>query len=151
MTFREWQEGQPFEMQVGGQTRFGVKLAPGWEKENGKFFEIRFRALMFDSMKIEAIAHNKQVDAMRQAGGRLARTHDNRLIVVNEVRRGVFAGYYVNFTAYQNLQKSEITFIQAKAGERAGEVDIIMDKLHNLREKESILLKSLEIFLEDAK
>ena len=153
MTFKDWKEGKPFEMQApGAGTRYGVKilLLEYYEDDPDEPGERRRRkanAFFFDTNTLEFVAHNKKLEEVRPLRGRLARTHDNAFIVVKPLRKGVWAGYYVNLTRYQTFSDSEIDLIPVEVGERRDEVDITLKKLRKALTKADIYLKELELDL----
>jgi hypothetical protein len=133
MTFREWPLQHPFEV-MNGSTRFGVKVSDR-------------AALMFDTWTVEEIHFNKKVSNIRAVRGRLARTHDNRLIIVNELAKGVWSGYYVILTGTTQVSESDFDMLPVETGKRRDEVDIILRQLEKTREKERKLFYLLKIEL----
>ncbi|MGD9125742.1 MAG: hypothetical protein PVH19_00050 [Planctomycetia bacterium] len=152
MPFNRWPEGKPFEMVGrGGNTRYGVKLRTLTYEEadptTGKAVSKTANAFMFDTNTLESVSNNKKVSAVRTVRGRLARTHDNRLIVVNEAKKGLWAAYYVNLTGFTTLADSNIDLIPVDVGNRRDEVDIILKSLQTTCKKSRNLLELLEIEL----
>lgn len=133
MTFREWETGKVFEM-MNGSTRFGVKISDR-------------TALMFDTWQLEDIHWNKHVSDIRPVRGRLARTHDNRLCIVHEAKKGVWSAYYVNLTAYATLTDADLDLLPVETGKRRDEVNIILSQLEKTRAKEHKLFELLELEL----
>lgn len=132
-TFREWPLQKPFEV-MNGSTRFGVKISDR-------------AALMFDTWSIEEIHWNKHVSSIRAVRGRLAQTHDSRLVIVSEIAKGIWSGYYLILTAPAQLSERDFDLLPIEAGNRREEIEGVLCQLEKARQKERVLFDLLQIAL----